>query len=67
VLVLGFFDSDDDVAAFDHTVLTGYRWPVDVMAQRLALAGFTELERSRTRFPERPDRAYAALAVRVSS
>ena len=32
VLVVGFFDSDDDVAAFDHKVITAYRWPVDVFA-----------------------------------
>jgi hypothetical protein len=31
-LVLGFFDSDDEVAAFDHAVVTAYRWP----AARLA-------------------------------
>lgn len=65
VLVLGFFDSADGVAAFDHAVITAYRWPVDVMAQRLQLAGFTEVERSRHHRPERPDRAYAALAVRA--
>ena len=65
-LVLGFFDSDDEVAAFDHAVATAYRWPIDVLAQRLADNGFTELQRLTHRFPERPDRAYGALAVRVS-
>ena len=65
VLVAGFFDSDDDVAAFDHKVVTAYRWPVDVFAQHLAAAGFTEVQRLRQRLPERPDRAYAAIAARV--
>ncbi len=45
VLVVGFFDSEDVVAEFDHKVITAYRWPVDVFAQRLARAGFTEVER----------------------
>ena len=42
-----------------------YRWPVDVFAEHLAEAGFTEVERLRQRFPERPDRRYAALAARA--
>ena len=66
MLVVGFFDSDDEVAEFDHKVITAYRWPVDVFAGHLAHAGFTEVERLRQRFPERPDRAYAAIAARVS-
>jgi hypothetical protein len=66
VFVAGFFDSDDVVAAFDHTVVTAYRWPVDVFARRLAEAGFTELERLQWRLPARPDRRYAALAARAS-
>ena len=65
MLVIGFFDSDDDVAAFDHAVITAYRWPIDVFAGHLAEAGFTEVERLRQRFPERPDRRYAALAARA--
>ena len=40
VLVVGFFDSDDDVAAFDHKVITAYRWPADEVTRRLAQAGF---------------------------
>ncbi|MDL5156702.1 class I SAM-dependent DNA methyltransferase [Actinomycetospora termitidis] len=63
VLVIGFFDSDDDVAAFDHKVVTAYRWPVDVFSDRLARAGFTELERRQHQVPERPDRRYAAIAA----
>jgi SAM-dependent methyltransferase len=66
VLVIGFFDSDDDVAAFDHTVITAYRWPVDVFAERLSAAGFVERQRRRHRVPERPDRMYAAVAARAS-
>jgi SAM-dependent methyltransferase len=66
VLVVGFFDSDDAVAEFDHKVTRAYRWPVDVFADRLAEAGFTEAQRVRQRFAERPDRAYAAIAARVS-
>jgi hypothetical protein len=66
VLVIGFFDSDDDVAAFDHAVITAYRWPVEVFAERLAEAGFTEVERLRWQNPERPDRKYAAIAARAS-
>ncbi|MEV1017281.1 MULTISPECIES: class I SAM-dependent methyltransferase [unclassified Micromonospora] len=48
-LVLGLF-SGDEVDAFDHKVMTAYRWPVDEIAARLARAGFTEVERL-----ERPD------------
>jgi SAM-dependent methyltransferase len=65
-LVVGFFDSEDGVAPFDHTVLTAYRWPADVLAQRLAAAGFTELERRQRRSPTRPDRRYAAIAASAS-
>jgi SAM-dependent methyltransferase len=65
VLVAGFFDSDDDVAAFDHKVITAYRWPVDVLVEHLSAAGFVELERRRHQVPERPDRKYAAVAVRA--
>lgn len=65
VLVAGFFHSDDDVAAFDHKVITAYRWPTDVFAAHLGQAGFTELERSRQEVPRRPDRTYAAIAARA--
>ena len=63
VLVVGFFDSDDDVAAFDHKVITAYRWPADVFAAHVARAGFTEVQRVRHQRVERPDRMYAALAA----
>ena len=65
VLVVGFFDSDGDVAEFDHKVVAAYRWPIDVFSQRLAAAGFTEVQRLQQRLPDRPDRAYAAIAARV--
>lgn len=66
VLVVGFFDSDDEVAPFDHAVTTAYRWPVEVFAQHLAQAGFVEAERVCHQVPERPDRKYAAIAARAS-
>jgi SAM-dependent methyltransferase len=64
-IVVGFFDGDD-VGAFDHTVVTAYRWPVDAFAERLGRAGFTEVERCRrpgTDEPgRRPQAAIAAIA-----
>ena len=65
VLVVGFFDSDDEVAEFDHAVVTAYRWPVDVFARHLAKAGFIVLECLHHQVPERPDRKYAAIAART--
>src|SRR3954447_22693223 len=55
VVVVGFFDSDHDVAEFDHKVISAYRWPVDVFSQHLARAGFMEIQRLQHQFPERPD------------
>lgn len=66
VLVVGFFDSDDGVAAFDHKVVTAYRWPVGVFARHLAEAGFTELQRLQRQVSDRPDRRSAAIAARAS-
>jgi len=66
VLVVGFFDSDTDVSEFDHKVITAYRWPVDVFAEQLTEAGFTEVERMQRQVAERPDRKYAAIAARSS-
>ena len=63
VLVVGFFDSDDDVTVFDHKVITAYRWPADVLAAHLAEAGFHEVQRLQQQSPERPDRRYAAIAA----
>ena len=67
VLVIGFFDSDDTVAAFDHAVATAYRWPADAFSERLSEAGLTEVDRFRHRRPERSDRRYAAIAARASA
>lgn len=66
VLVVGFFDSDDTVAEFDHKVVAAYRWPADVFSARLASAGFAEVERLRRQVPDRPDRRYAAIAARAT-
>jgi SAM-dependent methyltransferase len=63
LLVTGCFTADE-VGAFDHKVLTAYRWPVDEFAQRLSRAGFAELERL-ARPAEGPVRAHAAIAVRA--
>ncbi|MBM9461806.1 MULTISPECIES: class I SAM-dependent methyltransferase [Nocardioides] len=64
-LVLGFFDSDDEVASFDHAVHTAYRWPCDLMVRRVTEAGFAEVERLQREFAERPGRKYAAVAARA--
>jgi hypothetical protein len=62
-LVTGCFTAER-VAAFDHKVITAYRWPLDEFVERLARAGFVELERL-----ERPAdgevRAHAAIAARA--
>ena len=65
-LVIGFFDSDDGVAAFDHKVTTAYRWPAAVLSERLADAGLIVVERLRQELADRPDRRYGALAARAS-
>lgn len=67
VLVVGFFASEDDVAPFDHAVVTAYRWPADLLSARLSTAGFVELERLERQVPERPDRRYAAIAARAGT
>ncbi|GAA0712452.1 class I SAM-dependent methyltransferase [Dactylosporangium roseum] len=63
-LVLGLFDGDE-VAAFDHKVVTAYRWPVDEFSERLRRAGFTEVERLRrpSEGTHRPHAAIAAIAT----
>jgi len=65
-LVLGLFDGGtEEVAAFDHKVVTAYRWPFDEVSTRLARAGFTEVERLRRPGDDRhrPHGAIAAVAV----
>jgi SAM-dependent methyltransferase len=63
-LVLGLFDGDE-VAAFDHKVVTAYRWPVDEISERLTRAGFTEVERLQrpSEGNHRPHAAIAAIAA----
>ncbi|MBY8873547.1 class I SAM-dependent methyltransferase [Micromonospora sp. PLK6-60] len=63
-LVIGFFDGDE-IDAFDHKVVTAYRWPADVLSNRLARAGFTEVERLQ-RPGDDTQRAQAAIAARLS-
>jgi SAM-dependent methyltransferase len=58
-LVIAVFDGDE-VAAFDHKVVTAYRWPVDELSDRLTRAGFTEIERLRRSGEGRPHAAIAA-------
>ncbi|WP_246136421.1 hypothetical protein [Leekyejoonella antrihumi] len=53
------------MAAFDHTVITAYRWSIVTFAECLARAGFIEVQRLQRQFPERPDRKYAAIAARA--
>ena len=64
-LVAGFFDGDE-VAAFEHKVVTAYFWPVDELADRLRRAGFTEVERRRRPGAEPGPRPHAALAAVVT-
>ena len=62
-LVAGFFDGDE-VMAFDHKVVTAFRWPVDVLSARLRRAGFTEVERQRRPgVAQSGSRPHAAVAV----
>ncbi|MGI5520076.1 class I SAM-dependent methyltransferase [Micromonospora sp. CA-259024] len=63
-LVLGLFDADE-VGAFDHKVVTAYRWPVDEISERLVRAGFQEVERLQRPSDgnHRPHAAIAAIAV----
>ena len=64
MLVLGLFDGAE-VAAFDHKVVTAYRWPADEVSRQLARAGFTEVERLQRPADgdHRPHLAIAAIAA----
>jgi SAM-dependent methyltransferase len=62
-LVVGFF-AGDEVEPFDHKVATAYRWPVDEFSERLARAGFREVERRR-RCDDVTHRPLAAIAAVV--
>ncbi|CAN5559518.1 class I SAM-dependent methyltransferase [soil metagenome] len=62
-LVVGFFDGDE-VEAFEHKVVTAYRWPVEELAARLREAGFTEVaRRQRPADPDLGHRPHAALVA----
>lgn len=61
-LVVGFCDGAE-VVPFDHKVTTAYYWPADEFANRLARAGFTEVDRLQ-RPADATQRAQAALAAR---
>ncbi|MER5458302.1 class I SAM-dependent methyltransferase [Micromonospora sp. NPDC002389] len=52
----------EEVVAFDHKVLTAYRWPLDEFSRRLVRAGFTEVERLQ-RPGEGDRRPHAAVAA----
>ncbi len=60
-LVVGFFDGEE-LASFDHKVVTAYRWPADELSERLARAGFAEVER-RHRPGDGTHRPHAAIAA----
>ena len=60
-LVVGFFDGEE-VAAFEHKVVTAWRWPVDEFAKRLRASGFSEIDRAR-RSAQDGQRAHAAIAA----
>lgn len=63
VLVVGFF-ADGEVRPFEHKVATAHAWPVDELSARLALAGFSEVERQqRAAEPAPGPRAHGALVA----
>jgi trans-aconitate methyltransferase len=62
-LVTGVF-TGDQVAAFEHKVLTAYRWPIDEFVQRVTRAGFVEFDRLE-RPADGPVRPHAAIAARA--
>jgi trans-aconitate methyltransferase len=61
MLVLGLFDGAE-MTAFDHKVVTAYRWPAGEISRRLARASFTEVERLQ-RPADDHHRAHAAIAA----
>lgn len=61
MLVLGLFDGAE-ITAFDHKVVTAYRWPADEISKRLARAGFTEVERLQRPASDH-HRAHVAIAA----
>lgn len=62
-LVVGCFDGDE-VAAFDHAVVTAHTWPVNELSARLEGAGFVEVEHlQRPGVPEPGRRPHGAIAA----
>ena len=61
-LVLGLVDGAD-VSAFDHKVTTAYRWPADEISERLARAGFAEVERQQRPAADGQPRPHLAIAA----
>ncbi|HEY0690905.1 MAG TPA: class I SAM-dependent methyltransferase [Kribbella sp.] len=63
-LLLGFFQTNEEVEAFDHKVSLAYRWPIDRLTALLSRAGFAEVARL-TREPEDGERfLHGRLIVR---
>ena len=60
-LLLGFFE-DGQIEAFDHAVVTAYYWPVPLMHDALAAAGFEMVETHTRTDPGR--RPHAAIIAR---
>ncbi|TFD35916.1 class I SAM-dependent methyltransferase [Cryobacterium sp. TMT1-19] len=60
-LLLGFFEGEQ-IEAFDHAIVTAYYWPVWVMHDELAAAGFDIVE-THTRADPR-QRPHAAIIAR---
>ena len=59
-LLLAFFDGPS-IQAFDHAVVTAYRWPVGAMARELERAGFNTIEpHTRAAVGHRPHAALVA-------
>jgi len=62
-LLVGFFDGDR-LEAFDHQVVTAWRWPLRELAERLEMAGFEVLETHRRETPgQRPHGAIVARRI----
>jgi len=61
-LLVGFF-AGATREAFDHAVVTAYRWPVDALAEQLEAAGFDILD-TRVR-ADRGQRPQAAITARA--
>ena len=63
MLIVGFFEGDE-ITAFDHKVISAYRWPVAEFSKHLAAAGFAEVQRLQ-RPRDGTIRPHAAIAARA--